>query len=135
RDPLVAARVPGTRGSRRRTTHHRVRHWRRFRFWLDPMHRASARRDPNDKRRFGHGAAGRCGPEFLFVGAGPAGHCRIHIHRHPDTAVEGLSPPWPNTATRRGRSVAGMGVAMLTGEMTRFSYWLLDTFPILGRLG
>jgi hypothetical protein len=24
---------------------------------------------------------------------------------------------------------------MLTGEMTSFSYWLLDTFPILARLG
>jgi cytochrome c-type biogenesis protein len=34
-----------------------------------------------------------------------------------------------------GAIVAGMGVAMLTGEMTSFSYWLLDTFPILGRLG
>jgi cytochrome c-type biogenesis protein len=34
-----------------------------------------------------------------------------------------------------GAIVAGMGVAMLTGQMTSFSYWLLDTFPILGRLG
>ena len=34
-----------------------------------------------------------------------------------------------------GAIVAGMGVVMLTGEMTSFSYWLLDTFPILARLG
>ena len=34
-----------------------------------------------------------------------------------------------------GAIVAGMGVFMLTGEMTSFSYWLLDTFPILARLG
>jgi cytochrome c-type biogenesis protein len=34
-----------------------------------------------------------------------------------------------------GAVITGMGVAMLTGEMTSFSYWLLDTFPILGRLG
>jgi cytochrome c-type biogenesis protein len=34
-----------------------------------------------------------------------------------------------------GAIVAGMGVAMLTDEMTSLSYWLLDTFPILGRLG
>lgn len=34
-----------------------------------------------------------------------------------------------------GAIVAGMGVVMLTGEMTIFSYWLLDTFPILTRLG
>ena len=34
-----------------------------------------------------------------------------------------------------GAIVAGMGVVILTGEMTSFSYWLLDTFPILARLG
>jgi len=26
-------------------------------------------------------------------------------------------------------------VAILTGELTSFSYWLLDTFPVLARLG
>jgi cytochrome c-type biogenesis protein len=34
-----------------------------------------------------------------------------------------------------GAVVAGMGAAMLTGELTSFSYWLLETFPILARLG
>jgi cytochrome c-type biogenesis protein len=34
-----------------------------------------------------------------------------------------------------GAIVAGMGVAMLTGELTAISYWLLDTFPVLARLG
>ena len=34
-----------------------------------------------------------------------------------------------------GTVVFGFGAAMLTGELTRFSYWLLDTFPILARLG
>jgi len=34
-----------------------------------------------------------------------------------------------------GAIVAGMGVAILTGELTSLSYWLLDTFPILARLG
>jgi cytochrome c-type biogenesis protein len=34
-----------------------------------------------------------------------------------------------------GAIVAAMGVAILTGELTSFSYWLLDTFPILARLG
>lgn len=28
-----------------------------------------------------------------------------------------------------------MGVAMMTGQLTALSYWLLDTFPILGRIG
>ena len=34
-----------------------------------------------------------------------------------------------------GAVVAAMGVAMVTGQLTSFSYWLLDTFPILARLG
>ncbi|HEV2302824.1 MAG TPA: cytochrome c biogenesis protein CcdA [Stellaceae bacterium] len=34
-----------------------------------------------------------------------------------------------------GIVVVGVGVAMLTGELTSFSYWLLDTFPILAKLG
>ena len=34
-----------------------------------------------------------------------------------------------------GAGVTAMGVAMVTGELTSFSYWLLDTFPILARLG
>ena len=34
-----------------------------------------------------------------------------------------------------GVVVTAMGVAMVTGELTSFSYWLLDTFPILARLG
>jgi len=28
-----------------------------------------------------------------------------------------------------------MGVAMITGSLSRFSYWLLDSFPILGTIG
>ena len=28
-----------------------------------------------------------------------------------------------------------MGVAMITGQITVFSYWLLETFPVLGRIG
>ena len=34
-----------------------------------------------------------------------------------------------------GAIVTAMGVAMLTGQLTSFSYWLLDTFPILARIG
>jgi cytochrome c-type biogenesis protein len=34
-----------------------------------------------------------------------------------------------------GAVVAAMGMAMITGQLTSFSYWLLDTFPILSRLG
>jgi cytochrome c-type biogenesis protein len=28
-----------------------------------------------------------------------------------------------------------MGVAMMTGVMTTFSFWLLETFPILSKIG
>jgi cytochrome c-type biogenesis protein len=28
-----------------------------------------------------------------------------------------------------------MGIVMITGQLTAFSYWLLKTFPVLGRIG
>jgi cytochrome c-type biogenesis protein len=28
-----------------------------------------------------------------------------------------------------------MGVAMITGQLSAFSYWLLETFPSLGLIG
>lgn len=28
-----------------------------------------------------------------------------------------------------------MGIAMITGQLTTFSYWLLETVPALGRIG
>jgi cytochrome c-type biogenesis protein len=28
-----------------------------------------------------------------------------------------------------------MGIAMITGHLSSFAYWILDTFPILGRIG
>ena len=34
-----------------------------------------------------------------------------------------------------GALVAGMGVAMITGQLTTFSYWLLETFPVFARIG
>ena len=34
-----------------------------------------------------------------------------------------------------GAVVTAMGVAMMTGQLTRFSYWLLETFPFLATIG
>jgi len=34
-----------------------------------------------------------------------------------------------------GTILAAMGVAMMTGHLSRFAYWLLETFPALGRIG
>lgn len=34
-----------------------------------------------------------------------------------------------------GGVMVAMGAAMIAGELTSFSYWLLDTFPILSRIG
>jgi cytochrome c-type biogenesis protein len=34
-----------------------------------------------------------------------------------------------------GAVVVAMGVAVLTGELSTFSYWLLDTFPVFARIG
>jgi cytochrome c-type biogenesis protein len=28
-----------------------------------------------------------------------------------------------------------MGIAMITGYLSAFSYWLLDAFPVLGNIG
>ena len=28
-----------------------------------------------------------------------------------------------------------MGIAMMTGQLSALSYWMLDAFPILGRIG
>lgn len=34
-----------------------------------------------------------------------------------------------------GAVMVAMGVAMMTGKLTSFSYWLLERFPALGRIG
>lgn len=34
-----------------------------------------------------------------------------------------------------GAIMVAMGVAMMTGKLTAFSYWLLEQFPLLGRIG
>lgn len=34
-----------------------------------------------------------------------------------------------------GGMVVAMGLAMLTGQLTAFSYWLLETFPVFARIG
>ena len=34
-----------------------------------------------------------------------------------------------------GGVMIAMGIAMVTGELTSFSYWLLTTFPVLARIG
>jgi cytochrome c-type biogenesis protein len=34
-----------------------------------------------------------------------------------------------------GLILVAMGVAMMTGQLSRFAFWLLQTFPILGRIG
>ena len=34
-----------------------------------------------------------------------------------------------------GAVVATMGVAMMTGQLTRLSYWLLEAFPVFARIG
>jgi len=34
-----------------------------------------------------------------------------------------------------GAVVVLMGIAVLTGQLSAFSYWLLETFPRLGKIG
>ena len=49
--------------------------------------------------------------------------------------LRGLRRLSRNLQLGAGAVVAGMGIAILTGELTSFSHWLLDTFPILARIG
>ena len=49
--------------------------------------------------------------------------------------LRGLRRLGRNLQLGAGAVVAGMGIAILTGELTSFSHWLLDTFPILARIG
>jgi len=49
--------------------------------------------------------------------------------------LRGLRRLGRNLQLGTGAIVAGMGVAILTGQLTSFSYWMLDTFPILARIG
>ena len=37
--------------------------------------------------------------------------------------------------TAAGVVMVVMGIAIMTGELTKFSYWLLETFPVLGKIG
>lgn len=34
-----------------------------------------------------------------------------------------------------GGVMIAMGLAMLTGQLSRFSFWLLETFPVFQRIG
>ncbi|HEU4646559.1 MAG TPA: cytochrome c biogenesis protein CcdA, partial [Burkholderiales bacterium] len=34
-----------------------------------------------------------------------------------------------------GLVLVAMGIAMMTGNLSRFAYWLLEMFPALGRIG
>lgn len=34
-----------------------------------------------------------------------------------------------------GTVTVGLGVAIATNQLSVFSYWLLDTFPLLARIG
>jgi cytochrome c-type biogenesis protein len=34
-----------------------------------------------------------------------------------------------------GAVLVAMGIAMITGHLSRFAFWLLETFPALGRIG
>jgi cytochrome c-type biogenesis protein len=34
-----------------------------------------------------------------------------------------------------GVVLVAMGIAMMTGQLSRFGFWLLQTFPALGRIG
>ena len=46
-----------------------------------------------------------------------------------------LSEVGRHLQTAAGGLMVLMGAAMMTGRLTAFSYWLLETFPVLGKIG
>ena len=73
-------RVPLACQSRRREAGRRLHHRHCLRVRLDPVHRASARRDSNHERRFSHGATRHRAVELLFDRVGAGVPCRGNIH-------------------------------------------------------
>ena len=53
----------------------------------------------------------------------------VHDALFPITQIE----PWYGTLA--GNLLAGVGVLMITGQLEALSYWLLEHFPVLGRIG
>src|SRR5579864_5606470 len=49
--------------------------------------------------------------------------------------LKALGPIGRSLQIGAGGLVVGMGVAMITGQLTVFSYWLLETFPAFARIG
>ena len=136
-DPLAfaAARFSLPPRPSRRPPGRGVCPWPGLRLRMDAVHRPGFRHDPDHQRSIGHRLAGYGSVEHLFARLRAAIPRIRHLHR------AAIRPPQdPGRAGRilqagAGGVVVAMGVAMLTGQLTAFSYWLLDTFPALARIG
>ena len=51
------------------------------------------------------------------------------------TSESSVAPPPKSVKSVMGVLLVAVGLALLFGAFTAFSYWLLDTFPSLGGLG
>jgi cytochrome c-type biogenesis protein len=49
--------------------------------------------------------------------------------------MAGLRPHMGTIERVMGVLLVGVGLMMLTGAFSDFSFWLLETFPALGRVG
>jgi hypothetical protein len=102
---------------------------------MDAVHRADPGSDPDCRRGFGHRGQRDHAARFYSLGLGIP---FVLAALFTQTLLGSL--PRMRKAGRYLQVFAGgvmilMGLAMMTGQMTRLAFWLLDTFPALGSIG
>ena len=58
-----------------------------------------------------------------------------HLQPYPFERLRQLSRTGRQLQRAAGILLAVVGVLMITGRLEAISYWLLETFPVLGRIG
>ena len=102
---------------------------------LKSLHRSHSRRHPHDRRGIRNGGQGRGAVGDLFARTWRPIRGRGGIHRCPFGDFKSLGRVGRGLRLMAGGVMILMGGAMLTGQLSIFSYWLLDTFPVLARIG
>ena len=106
-----------------------------FRVRLDALHRPDPRRDPGDRGVRGDGHQGRRAARVYSLGLGiPFLAAAFAVEPFAKFLARFRSYlPWVERTM--GALLVLTGVAFLTGFVSEASYWLLEAFPVLGRIG
>ena len=108
----------------------------RLRLRLDALHRPGAGRDPDHERLLGRPRHRHRAARGLFPGPGPAVPAGRPVHRRAArAAAAALARTGRQLQRVAGVLLAVVGVLMITGQLEVMAYWLLETFPALGRIG